>query len=279
MKTFIVHLIILLTFVFDIKAVTPEDIISVNFGSTISTDIGTGAVFSSLNWNTLYKGNSPYLLDNNGIQSSCFLKTNAVYSIRNEFNDGFSVSGHYALSVKEPLNLTFYDIPYQYYNLYIYFVSSDIINNKLSITVNGMQYDTEIISSDGFSKYSVIHLTSKDKLELTFNEQIGISAIQIVESIDIDKSNNSCITEKLSKAIIYPTLARKELFIDLSGYPSGKYSVEVINIAGRIVSNRPILKSNTVDLYQVKLNNLLPGNYSVSVTGSNTRINQQIVIR
>lgn len=282
MKNFILSSLIsllCLSPVFSLIAFTepPEDVISINFGNVVSAEENTGAILSCQNWNILYKGNSAYLLNEKNQQSSCYLKTNTFGSLINKFNlSEFAITKSYLDSQEENIHLTFYDIPYKTYKVYVYLVQPGK-SMSLPVIVNGLSYDASIVDSEEYSSFCVIQANTQRKLELSFHNDLCISAVQIVQSNE--NKNLSPIPKNSLKSIVYPTCVEETLYLDMSGLSLGEYTVEIIDNAGRVIKSLNLAVVSPSYIFQIELDNLPKGIYMVSISGSHTNVCEQVVIK
>jgi hypothetical protein len=261
----------------NVSAGPPDNLISINFGNTISSVENTGAILACQNWNTLYKGNSAYLLNNNNEQSSCYLKTNAIGSTSSEFNySDFSISRSSLSTHKENIHLAFYGIPYDSYRIYIYF--NQFHKSKIvPVVINGQLYELPQVMSDEYSGYCIVEANITDQIDLSFNNEINISAIQIAPNNESESLG--LISESNNNSFIYPTYVKESITIDMNGFATGQYIVEVFDNTGKIVKNFTLSKTSSSKVYKLQLNNLSSGIYTVSILGNQSRTSEQILIK
>lgn len=282
MKNFICFCIICLFFssasFYSAFAESPENIISINFGNTISSGENLGAALTSHKWNTLYKGNSAYLLNSKNEQSTCYLKTNATGSIPNGFNPSdFSISSSYLSTHEESIRLTLYDIPYDSYRIYVYF-NQFHESKTIPVDINGLSYELPKVMSDEYSGYCTIDASISEQIDLTFDNEINISAIQIAP--ESKNENLSLIPEEShNNSIFFPTYVQESINIDMNGFTTGQYIVEIFDNTGKTVKNSTLTKTSTSNIFQLQLNNLCSGVYTISIIGNQSRICEQILIK
>jgi hypothetical protein len=259
-------------------AESPENIISINFGNTISSDEDLGSVLISHKWNTLYKGNSAYLLNSKNEQSTCYLKTNATGSISNGFNPSdFSISSSYLSTHEETIRLTLYDIPYDSYRIYVYF-NQFHDSETIPVVINGLSHELPKVMSDDYSGYCIIDENLSKKIDLTFYNEVNIAAIQIAP--ENENENINVIPEnRHNNSVFFPTYVEESINIDTKGFSTGQYIVEIFDNTGKIVKNSILTKTSTSNIFHIQLGDLYSGVYTISILGNQSRICEQILIK
>jgi hypothetical protein len=261
-----------------VQGIDPKEMISINFGAMGSNSTDAGSIYASTHWNTMFKGNSAYLIDEYGAQTSCYVRTNSATSSQNYFNYGnYSISENYIGTGYSPLNITLFSVPFETYDLIIYIEDAGIKGNNLRLTLNGSEYNAKVIKNDYAARYALIQNLDLDKLSLLLENNIGISALQIVKNNDLQ----TFITEKAKEStgnFVYPTVIEKEVMnLDLSDFPMGDYSLEIIDNSGKIIAGNFIHKNPDTQTYQWNIGKIPFGCYMVIIYGDNTKRNQQII--
>lgn len=260
-----------------VQGIDPEEMISINFGAVVSNSEDAGSIYTSTHWNTIFKGNSAYLIDESGTQTSCYVRTNSATSFQNHFSGGnFTISENYISSGYSPLNITLFSVPFVTYDLIIYIENTGIDKDNLTFMLNGSEYNVQVTKSDYTAGYVLIRSLDSDKLSLFFEEKTGISAIQIVKNNDLQATG----IEKTygTGNFIYPTIVKEEIInLDLSDFSTGDYSLEIIDNSGKIIACNYIHKSMDIQTYQWDMDKIPFGSYTVTIYGNNIKRSQQII--
>jgi uncharacterized protein YvpB len=81
--------------------------------------------------------------------------------------------------------------------------------------------------------------------------------------------------EKNNSITVYPNPVTDGLVkLSFNNQPAGKYSVQLMDLSGKMISNTEVVISSKTQVQEIRLPNLLAkGNYLIRVTGADNRNN------
>ncbi len=259
-------------------AANGSGIISINFGSTLEKNNSTCLIENTQVWNNIFKGNSGFLLNNIGEQTSCFLKSNSTGSLPNLFKiPEYPIQEGYSISENEFLSITLKSIPYDNFDVYIYIEDADLSDNKSRIILNGIENNYQIRTTEGNSEYYVFNNLKDGDISFVLDKNVGVEAIQIVEntesSLALENSQNAN-----NKVNLYPTQITDRVTLELNDCNNGTYNVIFYDLSGKIAYEEKVIKELDNQMFYIEPTALTEGFYTVSVEGLDLKFTGNFIV-
>ncbi len=263
--------------------------VSIKLGGLTEEENTQGVVPSAI-WNNVIKGNSSGLLDNKGNLTSCFIRSNTAEAIINSV-DNELLNNSLLLSGNE--FITFLNVPYDVYDVYIYTFTNSDTEAVVKYTINGQNkflllsntswdgmLDESTATSESMAVKGKDYLVFKNLTNKEFTIwseceiQSGPAAIQIVKSIS---SGNGSMPEQLNpelteNAFIYPNPAKNDIYIELHNNYSGSLNLKIIDLQGIVHFSLSKIKEENSIITKIDVKQLRSGNYYVVAEYGNKRI-------
>lgn len=287
--------IALIIFLLSINAFGQElPSVSIKLGGLTEEENTQGIVPSAI-WNNVIKGNSSGLLDNQGNLTSCFIRSNTTETIINTV-DNMLLNNSLLLAGNE--FITFLNVPYDVYDVYIYLFTNSDAESVVKYTVNGQNkfillsnnsWDGRLDESTATSESMTVkgkdylvfkNLTNKEFTIWSECEiQSGPAAIQIVKSIS---SGNGTMPEQLNpelteNAFIYPNPAKNDIYIELHNNYSGTLNIKIFDLQGIVHFSSDKIKEENSMITKIDVKQLMSGNYYVIVEYGNKRLSMPFI--
>lgn len=297
MKTYILKYsgIILFIYVILIQSYGQDSpSISIKFGGYLQ-EVDITSAIASPTWNNVIKGNSSGLLDNKGNLTSCFIRSNVNEAIINPVD--FELLRNTVFLDSNDF-VTFLNIPFSVYDVYIYvFAYSDTESiakftvNSLSkfLLLNNASWDGVLDESTAISEsmtqagkdYIVFRGLSDKEFTIWLESEIksGLASIQIVKN---PASGDGLIPEQANNELtdnvfIYPNPAKNDVYIELSNNYTGYFTIQIIDGLGKVLSSFNKMKYEKVVIEKIDIKQLKAGNYYIVVECSNKKISYPLI--